>query len=201
MIVFAIFRGVTGYQEHTVKKVEIKQNIVNIEKKIVKAKEKSKELQSYFTDIENAKKRIELVAAKVEEIQKRLPNEISDTENLGLLKDIGAGVKLKDLYLTPQEEINNGFYIAKTYEVRGEGTYLQFLLFLEKIAENKMILNIREVSLERGKKNQRGRFLVIQFKTVVEAYRYNPDYKEDSGIQKMEEGIKNDNGVKNKKKG
>jgi Tfp pilus assembly protein PilO len=74
-------------------------------------------------------------------------------------------------------------FFVKKYEMRGYGTFLQFMVFFEKIAENERLLNINEIKLERRAGGQRGRFQVIDAQVIVEAYRYNPSHKEDRGFK------------------
>lgn len=150
-----------------------------------KTKEKS-QLKDYYNDIEEAKQKIELVAVEVEKIQKKFPSQISDTENLMLIKTSAESLNIKNIFLTPGVEENKGFYFIKKYEFKGMGTYLQFLMFFEKIAQSDRLLNVRNVKLTRSQIKQRGRFEVIDCEATLEAYRYNPDYKEDRGIETIE---------------
>lgn len=150
-----------------------------------KAKEK-RQMKEYFKDIEEAKQRIELVAGEVEKIQKKFPSEISDTENLMLTKTTAESLNIKNVFLTPGVEENKGFYFIKKYEFKGMGTYLQFLMLFDKISQSEKLLNVRNIKLTRSQIKQRGRFEVIDCQATLEAYRYNPDYKEDRGIDQIE---------------
>ncbi len=157
-----------------------------LESNINRSKRKKKQLQQYFKDIEKAKGRIEMVAAEVEALQKKLPSNISDTENLELIKGVAEGLNIKNVFLTPGNEENKGFYMVKRYDFNGTGTFLQFLVFFEKIAENDRLLNITSLSMTKTEKKQRGRFQLINCSASIIAYRYNPSHKEDRGIDKIE---------------
>lgn len=168
-------------------KVLKQDRIPALENKIRKSKKQKKQLAQYFKDIEKAKERIEKVAEEVEALQKKLPNNISDTQNLELIKGVAEGLNIKNVFLTPGNEENKGFYLTKRYEFNGTGTYLQFLVFFEKIAENDRLLNITSLTMSKTKKKQRGRFQLINCAANIIAYRYNPDHKEDRGIEAIEQ--------------
>ena len=162
-----------------------------IQNKIRKAKKEKKQLNSYLKDVEAAKGRIELVAKEIENLQKKLPNTIDDTKNLSNIKNIAEQINIKNIYLTPLDEIDKGFYMAKRYNFKASGTYLQFLLLMEKIGAESTILNVKRLFLENVQKKQRGRFQIINGDVIIETYRYNENYKEDRGIQAIENEFKN----------
>ena len=160
-----------------------------IQTQIRKANKERKQIRTYLRDIEEAKKNIELVAQEVERLQKKLPETIQDAENLSIIKKIATDLNIKKIFLSPETEENKGFYFIKRYAFSGEGTYLQFLVFFEKIAQSERLLNISEVELVRSDEPRRGRFQLINAKVIVESYRYNPDHKEDRGIQNIEKSF------------
>lgn len=162
-----------------------------IQNKIRKGKKEKKQIGTYLKDIEEAKQNIELVAKEVESLQKKLPEIIKDTENLGLIKHIADELNIKNIFLSPGIEENKGFYLTKRYEFTATGTYLQFLIFFEKIGANERLLNVRMLELKKSDVRQRGRFQLVNAKVVVEAYRYNPNHREDRGINKIETNFKN----------
>ena len=161
-----------------------------IKNKIRRAKKEKKQLRSYLKDVESAKGRIELVAIEIEKLQKKLPDTIDDTKNLSNIKRIAEQINIKNIYLTPMDEITKGFYIAKRYNFKASGTYLQFLLLMEKVGAESTILNVKRLFLENVQKKQRGRFQIINGDIIIETYRYNKSYREDRGIQGIEKDFK-----------
>lgn len=160
-----------------------------VENSLKKAIREKDQMKEYFKDVEQAKQNIEIVAQEVEKIQRKLPNRISDTENLDLIKGIAEKLNIKNIFLAPGIEKNKGFYFTKAYEMKGTGTFLQFLILLEKISINDRLLNITDVTFDRITENQRGRFQLINAIVNFEAYRYNPEYKEDRGIKAIEDSF------------
>lgn len=188
-ILILLYGGWEGYVVYETHMENIKQKedvAVRIENKIRKAKKERKQIKTYLRDIEEAKKNIELVAQEVERLQRKLPEKIQDVENLSIIKNIATGLNIKNIYLSPGTEENKGFYFTKRYEFSGVGTYLQYLVFFEKIASSERLLNVREVEFKRSQEPQRGRFQLTNAKVVIESYRYNPDHKEDRGIKNIE---------------
>ncbi|GAB4017129.1 MAG: hypothetical protein Fur0010_17500 [Bdellovibrio sp.] len=186
IILYAGFNLYTIYEARIQEQELSESQLPVLQTKLQKKKKEKSQLKDYYNDIEEAKQKIELVANEVEKIQKKFPSQISDTENLMLIKTSAESLNIKNIFLTPGVEENKGFYFIKKYEFKGMGTYLQFLMFFEKIAQSDRLLNVRNVKLTRSQIKQRGRFEVIDCEATLEAYRHNPDYKEDRGIETIE---------------
>jgi len=190
IILYTAYMAYDMYEIHQQKVKEAQDRVPVLQNQIKKAKQKKKDLKRYFQDIEEAKKNIELVAQEVEKVQRQLPSEISDAENLQLVKGIAEKLNIKNVFLQPKNEEDKGFYYIKNYEMKATGTFLQFLIFFEKIAENKRLLNIRDVELKEIGSPQRGRFQLINSRIIIQAYRFNPNHKEDRGIDDIEKQFK-----------
>jgi len=204
-----VWIGILGYggfllygawMEHTEVITSIEQRIPAIEGKIRRAKKEKKQIKTYLRDIEEAKQNIEIVAMEVEKLQKKLPETIRDAENLGLIKKLAESLNIKNIFLSPGIEENKGFYFTKRYDLSASGTFLQFLIFFEKIGASERLLNIRALEIKKSEDKQRGRFQLVNAKISVEAYRYNPDHIEERGISKIETDFKNKKPVKRKGK-
>lgn len=155
-----------------------------------KAKKTKKDIANFYKDIDEAKNRIERVALEIEKTQQLLPSEVSDTENISLLRRMAEDVNIKEVSIMPDRDDDRGFYIARKYRFKAKATYLQFLIMFEKISENKRILNVSELMFKKLDQPQRSKFQLIDGEFVLEAYRFNPNYKEDRGIDTIEKEFK-----------
>jgi Tfp pilus assembly protein PilO len=186
----------TGYnvfekmQLHDAEMVALNDQIPVVQTQIQKGKKERKQLESYFADIEEAKQKITKVAEEVERLQKQFPVEISDTDNLAMISAIADSLNIKNISLAPGTEENKGFYITKSYQVKVQATYLQILIFLEKVAEAQRLLNVSEIKMALTDQKQKGRFQVIGSELTLEVYKYNPSHKENSGIDELEKQFK-----------
>jgi len=186
IIGWTIYAVYESYIAH-VADFEKRKSDISGRKIILKKMQKEREqLNSYFADVEVAKKRIVVVASEIQKLQQQLPAKISDTENLDLLARTAKATNIKDVYLSPGKEELRGFYFAKKYTYKATATYLQFLIFFEKLAAEERILNVNSVKLVKKDDKQRGRFRVIDGVIEIEAYRYNANYKENSQLLKTE---------------
>ncbi len=184
LILYSAYELNNLYTEHA-ELVESKQGTIPvIQNRINKLKRDRKEVDTYMADIESAKKRIELVAQEVEALQKKLPSNISDPENLAMFQGFTDSLNIRDVSIVPGQEENLGFYFKKRYELKGRGTFLQILILMEKIAENERLLNIKSIKMFKDSGTEvRGRFQLIKAEMSIEAYRYNPDHKEQRDVE------------------
>lgn len=188
-VAYSVF---TRYEEHTEQLEMVKSQIPAIEDQITRANKRKDDIKNFMTDIEEAKKRIELVGAEIDKLQKQLPANISDADNLDLLSNLANTISLKNPFFTPGTEENKGFYITKRYFIKAQGTFLQFLIFLEKLSLQQRILNVHSFKMDKGQEKAKGRFQIINGEVEVESYRYNPDYKEERGIEAIQQQFKKD---------
>lgn len=184
---FVFFTLYTEADERLVN-IEAQQEAQKIE--LSKNKKIQNEISNYYKNIEEEKLKIERVASEIEKMQQLLPSEISDSENITLLRKMGDDINIKEMSITPEVESDRGFYYARKYKVYAKATFLQFLIFFEKIAENKRILNVSDSSFKKSEQPQRSKFQIIEGEMIIEAYRYNPNFKEDRGIDKIEQDFK-----------
>lgn len=156
-----------------------------------KVKKKKQEIKLFYKDIDEVRSKIERVAQEIEKTQQLLPTEESDNENMILLKKIAEDVNIKETKITPDGDDDRGFYIARRFKVKAKATYLQFVIIFEKIAENKRILNVLDLTFKKLDQPQRSKFQVLDGEFTIESYRFNPNFKEDRGIEKIEQDFKN----------
>ncbi len=153
-----------------------------VSQSLEKTKQLKKEIKKFEKDIQEQKEIIEKVASQIEKVQQQLPSEISDTENISMLRKIAEDINIKEVSIVPEKEDIRGFYIARKYRFKAKATFVQFLIMFEKIGENKRILNIGEVSFGKIDQPQRSKFQLINGEFILEAYKYNVGFKEDRGL-------------------
>jgi len=144
-----------------------------LDMQIDKNKKMLGQLEQYKTDIEDAKRRMDIAQKELDKIQNQLPNEISNAEYLQFLSEIAGSLNIKNISLNPGDEEEREFIVARTFNVKAQGTFLQFLIMMEKIAENERLLNIDKLKIIRSSQQQRGRFQLVELEMSVEAYRFN----------------------------
>lgn len=191
IILWVFYGAYNSYEEHLQALEILNAQIPTIEQFILKAKKQKKEIKNYNQDIIEAKLRIEKVADEIEKLQKQLPTNISVTDNLDLLNNLATNLNLKNIALAPDVEEERGFYISQKYKFKADGTYLQFLIFLEKISVQERILNIYKISFNKNSVKQKGRFQIISGEIVIETFKHNPNFKEERGIDAIEKQFKN----------
>lgn len=185
--------GYAGYEFFQVKQMELEQYHAEEQSmiaRVAKKKRESKKMKEYLKDVEKAKKRIEKVAQAVEELQKKLPVDISDAKILDYFVTIAKKLRIKDFTSEPAGETVKGFYIVREYNFKMSGTYLQLLVFFEQIAKSEQLLNIKMLKISKSKKKTKSRFGLIDVKGILESYRYNKNHKEDRGIDAIENQYK-----------
>ncbi len=176
-----LFYGMFGvyekWDEHSIAKTDLETQIPNIEERIQKSKAKLKEIVEFTKKAEESRARVEEVAKSIEAAQRQLPAETNDTQILTFFQKEMSLLNIKDPNLVPSGEETSNYYISKNYVLKAKGTFLQFLIFMERIGNSARIYNVKNLTLSNASVGQRGRFQVISVEATIQAYRFNPNFK------------------------
>ena len=190
------------YSNIAEERATIDQDLLTAQKEKDSKEQEYNDLQSFVKDVDAAKENIKKVAEELEALRRKLPSDNSDVATIEVIQKIVRDINLQDVELKPEpNEQNMGFYLIRNINFKATGTYLQFLLLMESIGNNERIFNMPKVTLTKSTKAQRGRFQLVDVNVLINTYRYNPDYTEDTGIKKIEdEFMNNKKKAKGKKK-
>lgn len=193
LILYALGKCGLIYYEHSEDMTTRHEGVEKARADLDKNEKTKKEIKKYLSNIEAEKAKIERVAQEIEKTQQLLPSEISDTENINLLRRMSEDVNIKEVSIQPDADDDRGFYIARRYRFRAKATFLQFLIMFEKISESKRILNVATVAFKKLDQPQRSKFQLIDGEFSLEAYKYNSAYKEDRGLDQLEKQFQEKN--------
>lgn len=186
LLLYGLYGLWVKYDEHMVGINEITTQSSELDQQIVTANKKIKEIQNFLKKTDEYKARVEGVAKNIEEVQKQLPSDINDSQILAFFNTEMGALNIKDPSITPGIEEVGTYFISKEYNLTAKGTFLQFLILLERIGNAARIYNIKNLKLVVINENKRGRFQLVSGEGVIQAYRYNPDFKVDRGFDKIE---------------
>lgn len=163
----------------------IKEQTPGIESEIKVLRKKLEAIETYKKNIENSKKSVEEVFKNIERVQRQLPAEVNDIDILDFIAKESRVLNIPEMTTTPLPENPEGFYITKPYKVVAKGTFLQLVVFLERLSRAERIYNIQQFNLESDTTPQKGRFQIINLTGTIETYKYNQNFKESSGVEEI----------------
>lgn len=183
LFLYTAYNIFTIYEEKSVELLTKGKQLVSAERKLKNSKKDLAKIDQFNKDLEASRERVKEVVKEIKKVQLQLPSEINDTEVQGILTDISSDLKMASPETKPREEIPHGFYFSKEYIFDAKGTFLQYLIFfekLEKLSKSGRILNVKYLRISEDKKSdKRSRFRTLKLTTNVESFRYNPSYKAD----------------------
>lgn len=182
ILAYGLYSAWIVYDDHSIRMGEIESQFPAIQAEIANNQKKVKEIQEFVKKTEESKVRVEEVAKNIESAQKQLPAEINDNQIITFFNAEIAQLNIKDSNIVPGSEVPSTYFISKEYAVKASGTFLQFLVFFERIGNTTRIFNVKSLKLVNTDNNQRGRFHLISGESTIEAFRYNPDFKVDRGF-------------------
>lgn len=182
ILLYGLYGAWVMYDEHDVALADIVTRGSGLDEEIDKAQKKVNEIKEFSRKTDEYKTRVEEVAKNIESVQKQLPAETNDTQILSFFQNEINSLNIKDANFTPGKEEKSTYYISKEYTLKAKGTFLQFLIFLERIGKADRIYNIKELKLTSTSDGQKGRFQLITGQGSIEAFRFNPDFKVERGF-------------------
>lgn len=181
LLLYGLYGVWVVYDEHTLKMDELVARETSTQSEISTLEKKMKEIQDFTKKREEYKARVEEVAKNIETVQKQLPADINDSSILSYFQKEIAALNLKDTDFKPGMESTSTYFISKDYNLKAQGTFLQLLIFFERIANADRIYNIKSLKLINNNPKQRGRFQMISGEGTIQAFRFNPNFKVERG--------------------
>ncbi|MCM2349572.1 MAG: type 4a pilus biogenesis protein PilO [Bacteriovoracaceae bacterium] len=182
ILLYGIYGTYVTFDEHSIQLESIQNEGVAIDDEIALNQRKMKEIQEFSKKTDEYKVRVEEVAKNIESVQKQLPAETNDTQILSFFQNEITALNIKDANFTPGREEKSTYFISKEYSLKARGTFLQFLIFFERIGTADRIYNIKNLKLTTDSESQKGRFQMIKGEGVIQAFRFNPDFKVERGF-------------------
>jgi Tfp pilus assembly protein PilO len=170
------------YEEHSIQLNELISVKRKLENDIINRKKELEEIKAYQKYEDEYKLRIEVVAKDIEKIQRQLPQETNDEKIISFLRSEMTLLNIKNGTVAPGQEHINPYSISKDYILKAEGTFLQFLVFFERLRDNERIYNIKDLKITNSNDTQKGRYRMLTFSGVIQAFRYKPDSKVERGF-------------------
>jgi Tfp pilus assembly protein PilO len=170
------------YEDHSLQIDEVISRESQIESEIGEKKKSLEEIKDYVKRADEFKARIEQVARNIETTQRQLPQETNDDKIITFLKSEMSLLNIKEGSVVSSQEQESPYYISKDFSLKAEGTFLQFLVFFERLKEQDRIYSIKELKIVNSNDKQKGRFKMLSFQSVIQAFRYNPNFKVDRGF-------------------
>ena len=185
IIAIGIYGAWNVYEEHNLRMESLNGQFSPVEAEILENQKKLIEIQEFIKKAEESKVRVEEVAKNIESAQKQLPADINDNQILTYFNQEMRSLNIKDPEIVPGKETPSIYFISKDYSIKAKGTFLQFLIFLERIGNSTRIYNIKSLKLVNTDTHQKGRFQLIVAEGIIEAFRFNPDFKVDRGFETL----------------
>lgn len=183
LLLYGLFGLYTQYEEHTLAVEQVDSQFAPIQAEIAKNEAKVKEIGEFIKKADEYKVRVEEVAKNIESVQKQLPAETNDSQILTFFQGEMATLNIKDPTLIPGSEEKSTYIISRDYSLKANGTFLQFLIFLERIGTADRIYNTKSLKLTVNEQKNKGRFQVVSGDITIQAYRFNPEFKVDRGFE------------------
>jgi Tfp pilus assembly protein PilO len=183
IVIYGLYGVWETFDANTLRMDELNNQFPSIEAEIVSNQKKVKEIQEFVKKTEESKIRVEEVAKNIESAQKQLPAEINDNQILTVFNQEINSLNIKDPQIVPGSETTSTYFISKDYMIKAKGTFLQFLIFFERIGNATRIYNVKSLKLVNADTSQRGRFQLIAGESVIQAFRFNPEFRVDRGFE------------------
>ena len=170
IIAYFIFGVYEKYIEHSDKIENLKNSQESKEAQVKKRQQDTATRELLESDVGSAKQRIENMAKELDLLKKKLPLRVSPEKDISLFESMINDVNMKNISVTSTGVKKEQSYVMSEYSITAQGTYLQLLIFLEKLAEMDRLLNVQSVILKTPEENVRGRYQVIDISTVVVSF-------------------------------
>lgn len=186
IILYALYGFWEFWDEHSMNMDQMNAQSQSLDSEISVAQQRLSEVQEFIKKRDEYKLRVEEVAKNIEAVQRQLPANIVDNEIINFFKGELTALNVKDADVVPGSENATTYFISKDYKLTAKATFLQMLIFFERIGTAARIYNISELSMDVAAGGRKGRFQVIDGSANIQAYRFNPSFKVERGVENVD---------------
>ena len=126
---------------------KLKKDLGSLEKKLVAAKKNAADLKKFQKMMQEAELQFQTA-------MKALPEKEEIPSLLTSISRSGQDVGLEFLEFTPKTEVRKEFYAEIPVSIKVNGGYHDLAIFFDKVARLSRIVNIKNISMGRGKDSQ-----------------------------------------------
>lgn len=174
------------WEEHQVRVQNLENQLQALNAKKTRAENDIKKITDFKANLEKSRERVQEVNRQIIKVQKQLPTETNETVVLEYLDKEAKELNLQSPTIKPAGEVLNGFYFTNQFSFNSQGTYLQFMIFFERLMLAERLYNVKKLTLRSDGVEQKGRFTLIQGDLILETYKYNSSHQEKSGVEEIE---------------
>ena len=183
IILYALYGLWVFWDEHSMAMEQLNMQSQSLDNEIVAGQKRLSEVQEFIKKRDEYKLRVEEVAKNIEAVQRQLPPEIVDNQIINFFKSELTSLNVKDANVVPGAENTTTYFISKDYKLTAKATFLQMMIFFERIGTAARIYNISDLSMDVAEGGRKGRFQVIEASANIQAYRFNPDFRVERGVE------------------
>lgn len=182
ILIYALYGVWVFWDEHSIAMEQMNAQSQALDNDIMVSEKRLKEVKEFIKKRDEYKLRVEEVAKNIEAVQRQLPADIIDNQVINFLKSELSSLNVKEADVVPGIENVTSYFISKDYKLTAKATFLQLLIFFERIGNAARIYNISELTMELSPNGRKGRFQILNGNANIQAYRFNPSFKVDRGI-------------------
>jgi Tfp pilus assembly protein PilO len=164
------------FNEETDKTAQMESRVPPAEAKNQKLRARIENIKSNESKIAEYETRIAALQKQIDEFKTKMPPTEDKTAVLQELRNSASTINLKEVVFNPGLRKDQGLYFSNGIDMKGRGTFLQFLIFLEQAYSGKRLINVSRFKMTSSAKQSKGRFYFVDVETQVETFEYNPNY-------------------------
>jgi Tfp pilus assembly protein PilO len=185
IMLYSAYGLYVAYDEHSIAMAQLQDQKPALLSQIEDYQKKLEKIKEFTANIEATKEQVKQVFTNIEKVQKQLPSEINDIEILDFLTREGRGLNMPDFEPNPLQEQPLGFYVSKPYKITGRGTFLQMVIFLERLNSAERLYNVQSLKIFSDQSIQKSRFHVVNMEAMIDTFKYNSAHSESSGVDEI----------------
>lgn len=176
IIGFTLWQSFGIFEDETERTEMLEMQVGPAESAVVKLQRRIKAVKDSESKIAEYEERLNDLKKQMEALKTKMPPDEDKTAVLQELRNSAQSINIKDVTFNPGAKKDNGIYFSNGIDIKGHGTFLQFLLFLEQSYSGKRLININKLKMTASPTQSKGRFFFVDVETLFETYEYNTNY-------------------------
>lgn len=148
-----------------------KQELEAAQAESARLEKKTKEAEEFFKNLDKKRQEIRALAARLDEMKATLSEELDIPSFVKMVVTEAQKVGINVIGIKPSETKESEFYAEEVFQFEFQGVYVQFFVFLERLANVERIIRVDDFDVKRAGPST-APYVEMSGTVKIKTYRY-----------------------------
>lgn len=173
ILLLGLWKGYQSYVEFEEQQTMLSSQLETEKAALEKSQKALGEIKVFQDSLETQRGITQALKTQLEQMQNQLPVEPQGTEVIRELTTISENINMRKRVINPAPEVVNTDFVIEKFNIEGELTYIQLIVFLEQLMKTGRIYDMNEINVSTLAESKNSRYNYLRFNASLQTFRFN----------------------------